>query len=229
MHSTITISESQGRAVIQGSQRWLELKAGRFSGSEIWKLTVEPKTKKDKEAGELSETAKGHILDKLQERMSGQPKPGFSSISTDWGTENEPLAIARYEEIIGNKVDKVGFIPYGDNAGCSPDGLVSFDGLIEVKCPHVDYLVRVAEDPASKREYYCQIQFELLVTGRQWCDYIVYDPRMPEGQDISIRRILRDQDKIDELVAAMERGEEWLNEMYEELLEIFAQTQKLRA
>lgn len=148
-------------------------------------------------------------MEKVQERLSGQAKPGFTSASTEWGKENEPLAIARYEEITGNTVRPVGFVASGDIAGASTDGLVSFDGMIEVKCPYSDYLVRILEDVTENREYYLQIQMGLLVTECQWCDYIIFDPRMPKGQDIVIQRIGRDEDAINKIKAGIDLAEFW--------------------
>lgn len=199
----------QTEILVQGSLEWLQARVGRFTASEIWKLTVEPRSKADREAGNLSSTAKGYVLEKVQERLSGQAKPGFTSASTEWGKENEPLAIARYEEITGNTVRPVGFVASGDIAGASTDGLVSFDGMIEVKCPYSDYLVRILEDVTENREYYLQIQMGLLVTECQWCDYIIFDPRMPKGQDIVIQRIGRDEDAINKIKAGIDLAESW--------------------
>lgn len=211
----------------QRTEQWANIRYGRFTGSEFWKLTVEPKSKKDKEAGVWSATALTYIMERLQERMMQAPLPGFSSAATDWGNENESLAISRYEEITGNKVRKVGFVTYGENAGCSPDGLVSFDGIIEVKCPYKNYLSVVYENPADNREHYCQIQFELMTTGRKWCDYIVFDPRMEKPFDIVIRRILRDEQKIAELEKCLLRGEITLNELYRRLAALVKENQLL--
>ena len=199
----------QTEILVQGSPEWLQARVGRFTASEIWKLTVEPRSKADREAGNLSSTAKSYVLEKVQERLSGQAKPSFISAATEWGKENEPLAIARYEEITGNTVRPVGFVASGDIAGASTDGLVSFDGMIEVKCPYSDYLVRILEDVTENREYYLQIQMGLLVTECQWCDYIIFDPRMPEGQDIVIQRIGRDEDMIKLIKESIDKAENW--------------------
>lgn len=213
-------------SIIQGTDEWFEIRKGRFTASEMWKLTVQPRSKADREAGNLSSTAKAYVLEKVQERLSGQAKPGFTSAATEWGKQNEPLAIQRYEEITGNKVWEVGFVTYGDNAGASTDGLVSFDGMVEVKCPYSDYLVRVMEDVTENREYYLQIQMGLLASDRQWCDYIIFDPRMPLGQDIFIQRIGRDEEAIELIKESIEKVENWAQSCMENLRRRFEMTYK---
>lgn len=213
--------------ILQGTNEWLQVRAGRFTASEIWKLTVQPRSKADKEAGNLSSTAKAYVLEKVQERLSGQAKPGFTSAATEWGKQNEPLAIQRYEEITGNKVWEVGFVTYGDNAGASTDGLVSFDGIIEVKCPYSDFMSRILEDPFENREYYLQMQMGMLCTGRKWCDYIIYDPRMPKGQDIVIQRIGADEAAFEVIKEGIQKAERWAQVWMKKAKERFDQTQKL--
>lgn len=209
----------------QGTEEWLKARCGRFTASRIADLTVQPRSKADREAGLLGGTAKSYVLEKVQERLSGQPKPGFSSAATDWGNEHEPEAIRRYEQITQNVVREVGFITYGENAGASTDGLVSFDGMVEVKCPYSDYLVRILEDVTENRDYYLQIQMGMLVADREWCDYIIYDPRMPEDQDIVIQRIGRDEDAIELIKECLDKAESWADRFLADAEKKFINTQ----
>ena len=215
------------RYIKQGTPEWHQVRAGRFTSSEVWKLTVQPRSKKDQEAGVMSKTAQTYIKEKLQERLSGKPKESGDWKQTEWGNENEPLAISKYEQMTGNQVHQVGFIPHGENSGCSTDGFVSFDGIIEVKCPFSSYIDRVMENVAENRDYYYQIQDGLRITGRQWCDYVVFDPRMPEGMDISIERVLRDDAIIDLIETSIEKAEKALERMNKDFGEKILQTQKL--
>lgn len=220
-----TQTETNTQILVQGTQEWKKARAGRFTSSEIWKLTVEPRSKAEKEAGILSATARGYVLEKVQERLTGEPKPGFTSVATDWGNMYEDKAIERYEEVTGNKVREVGFLTYAENGGASTDGLVSFDGMIEVKCPYSDYLVRILEDVIENREYYLQIQMGLLTADRDWCDYIVFDPRMPEGQDIVIQRIGRDEDAIELIKECLGKAESWADRFLADAEKKFINTQ----
>lgn len=216
-------------SILQGTDEWFEIRRGRFTASKIYLLEKQPRSKADKEAGKLYGTAEKYVKQKVQERLSGVPEPEVFSKPMEWGKENEPLAIKRYEEITGNKVWEVGFVTYGDNAGASTDGLVSFDGIIEVKCPYSDYMSRILEDPFKNREYYLQMQMGMLCTGRKWCDYIIYDPRMPKGQDIVIQRIGADEAAFEVIKEGIQKAERWAQIWIKKAKERFDQTQKLTA
>src|SRR5690554_245354 len=214
-------------SILQGTEEWFEIRRGRFTASKIHLLEKQPRSKADREAGKLSGEAKKWVMQKVQERLSGVPEPEVFSKPMEWGKENEPLAIKRYEELTGNKVWDVGFVAYGDNAGASTDGLVSFDGIIEVKCPYSDFMSWILEDPFENREYYLQMQMGMLCTGRKWCDYIIYDPRMPKGQDIVIHRIGVDEAAFEVIKGGIERAEKWAQVWMKKAKERFDQTQKL--
>ena len=216
-------------SILQGTEEWFDIRKGRFTASKIHLLEKQPRSKADREAGKLSGTAEKYVMQKVQERLSGVPEPEVFSKPMEWGKENEPLAIARYEEITGNKVWEVGFVAYGDNAGASTDGLVSFDGIIEVKCPYSDYMSRILEDPFENREYYLQMQMGMMCTGRKWCDYIIYDPRMPKGQDIVIQRIGADEASFEVIKEGIQKAEKWAQVWTKKAKERFDQTQKLAA
>ncbi|MGF6149024.1 lambda exonuclease family protein, partial [Kingella potus] len=127
------------------------------------------------------------------------------------GTDTEPQARAAYMLETGNDVAETGFIPHPGIAmsGASPDGLIGADGLIEIKCPntatHIDFL----RSGRPKPQYLAQMQWQMACTGRQWCDFVSYDPRLPETLAIRIKRIERDNDTIARLEA---EAEKFLNE-----------------
>jgi hypothetical protein len=117
------------------------------------------------------------------------------------GIETEPDARAAYEFKTDEAVQLVGFVPHQKIAmsGASPDGLIGDAGLIEIKCPntatHIDTLLGDEID----KKYLTQIQWQLACTDREWCDFISYDPRMPETMRLFVRRIVRDDGRIGEL------------------------------
>ena len=109
--------------------------------------------------------------------------------------------------------------------GCTPDGLVDDDGMIEVKCPNSNNHLDNIMEGKQIGLYVPQMQFSMLVTGRAWCDFISYDPRAPEGLKLFVERVYRDDAKILELVS---RGKT-MHDMaldYAETLKIKMQQQK---
>src|SRR5207253_3198758 len=98
------------------------------------------------------------------------------------------------------KVDQVGFIEHSFMAaGASPDGLVGEDGTIEIKCYNSANHIEVLETQVVPNDHMAQIQGQLWITERKWCDYISFDPDMPENAQLFIKRVERDEDYINNL------------------------------
>jgi hypothetical protein len=137
----------------------------------------------------------------VTERLSGEPTPFFANAAMQWGTEQEPFAREAYEVTREVFVEEVGFIvhPLMKMAGASPDGLVTEHGLVEIKAPnsltHVATL-RANEVPAK---YLPQIYFQMACTGRAWCDFVSYDPRLPANCQLFVKRVERDHVRIAEI------------------------------
>lgn len=179
----------------QESADWLTQRAGKFTASRASSLMAKIKS------GVAAER-KALIALLAVERLTGQPVDTFQNDAMRRGTELEGEARDAYAFAHGVAVDEVGFVPFDGlpNTGCSPDGLVGEDGLLEVKCPanmakHVDSL----RSGAHAVEYRWQLQHQLLVTGRQWVDAASYDPRFPEGLQLAVKRVLRDEAAIADL------------------------------
>jgi len=141
----------------------------------------------------------------------------ISSLSAvEWGLENEWLAVESYSERFLSDVKyPVQFIAhpdYPDTVGCTPDGLVGANGLIEVKCPdssnHLDNVL----DNKQLADYFPQMQFQLWVTGRSWCDWVSFDPRAPEAIKLHVVRVERDEAYIGELSERVLYLEQCVNE-----------------
>ena len=125
------------------------------------------------------------------------PYPSYQSMEMKFGTEHEPWARIAYEARTGNTVLQIGFIPHVEiMSGCSPDGLIGFDGGIEIKVPntatHIDTLLN-----GMSREHLPQIQGGMWITGRQWWDFVSFDPRMPERYQLYTWRVQRDDAYIE--------------------------------
>jgi predicted phage-related endonuclease len=115
------------------------------------------------------------------------------------GVDTEPEARAAYCFYQGVTVDQVAFVPHPkiDQAGASPDGLVGADGLVEIKCPNTATHLETLIGQAVPAKYIDQMQFQMACTGRKWCDFVSYDPRMPEHMRLFVRRVERDDKRID--------------------------------
>ena len=143
--------------------------------------------------GDPAQAQRDYLTELVVERLTQAPAQRFATAAMQWGTEQEAPARAAYEARTGVAVEETGFIAHDTLlAGCSPDGLVDWDGLIEIKCPfnsgvHIETLLG-----GMPKEHVAQIQGQMWITGRQWCDFVSYDPRMPEPLQLHIQRIPRD-------------------------------------
>lgn len=186
--------------VIQGSPEWFAQRLGKVTASRLVDVLAKVRS------GEAASRA-GYRAELVAERLTGKQQEGFTNAAMKWGTECEPLARAAYEAEFGLLVEEVGMIqhPTIAMAGASPDGLVSIDGLIEIKCPetksHIDTMLS-GEAPAK---YIPQMQWQMACTGRAWVDFVSFDPRMPADMQMFVRRVLRDDSLIREYEAEVIR------------------------
>ena len=205
----------------QGTLEWLQARAGNITGSVAYKLMTKPRSKKDKEAGALSVTAMSYLKRKAVEVYAGKdymPSETGKSADMQRGNELEDEAVGAYLNATSTDFwdfHHPDFVQCGPYLGFSPDGLVGDDGMIEVKCPTskaviFDYwTVKNAEDlKRIEKEYYWQIQYTLLLTGRQWCDFIVYTPQFGEKKALYYIRIERVEEDIQELHNVLQKAVE---------------------
>ena len=178
----------------QGTAEWFALRLGKVTASRIADVTA--RTKTGYGAGRAN-----YMAELLVERLTGQPAEKYVNGAMQWGTENEPAARAHYEMLTGDRVDQCGFIPHPsiEMAGASPDGLVGDAGLVEIKCPntatHIDALLGEGIDG----KYIKQMQWQMACSGRQWCDFVTYDPRLPFPLQMKVTRVTRDSAAIDDI------------------------------
>jgi hypothetical protein len=144
----------------------------------------------------------------------------ISSLSSvEWGLENEWLAVETYcERYLSDVKYPVEFQPHPDHAdsvGCTPDAFVGLDGLIEVKCPDSNNHLDNVLDNKQLDDYFAQIQFQLWVTGRKWCDWVSFDSRAPEPIKLHVVRVERDETFISQLAERVIYLEQCVNEQLE--------------
>jgi putative phage-type endonuclease len=178
----------------QGSPEWLAARCGRVTASRIADLTA--KTKSGWGASRAN-----YAAELVAERLTGTPAEKFVSSAMAHGTEQEPQARALYEFMRDVEVVQVGFVlhPTIEMAGASPDGLVGDDGLIEIKCPNTATHIQTLLSGTIDGKYVKQMQWQMACTGRKWCDFVSFDPRLPAEMQSFIKRVPRDAVMIADL------------------------------
>lgn len=190
----------------QQTDEWHQVKFGKFSGSNFHSMLG------------TSETKTNFLWEKISEiKYQDTDKEEFTSFYMERGIILEPEARRVYCAVNEVDVQEVGLVEEdGEFDGwvvCSPDGLVGEDGIIEIKCIAAKYYEQYTR-PGEKKynyikpEYRTQIQFNLFVTGRQWCDFIYYHPR----GGIHIQRIERDEAYIERIRVALREGIDFIKE-----------------
>jgi len=177
--------------IVQGTPEWFAIRCGKVTASRV--ADVMAKTKSGWGASRAS-----YAAELIAERLTNTVAPSFTNDAMRWGTEQEPHARQAYAQQHGCEVVEVGFVHHPEigMSGASPDGLVAAEGLVEIKCPqtatHLDTLLS-ATVPGK---YLLQIQWQLACTGRQWCDFVSFDPRMPPEMRLFVQRVERDASAI---------------------------------
>jgi len=190
----------------QGSDQWLLHRVGKLTGSRMADAMAFLKS------GAETEARRKLKLQILAERLTGRMTETYQTEAMKWGIEQEPFAKAHYEEITGELITNCGFALHDtlDGWGASPDGLLGKMGLIEIKCPstttHLDYLTTGVVPEKYKPQMLCQ----LAVTERRWCQFMSYDPRLPEEWRSFVIMYAPDEE---ELSAVRDHAERFLSEV----------------
>jgi putative phage-type endonuclease len=142
----------------------------------------------------------------IAERLTGTVQESFTNAAMQWGTDTEPRARLVYEMMTDAKVQQVGLIQHPAIAmSCaSPDGLVLDDGLVEIKCPNTATHIETLLSETVPGKYITQMQWQMACSGRAWCDFVSFDPRMPGEMQLFISRVRRDDAVIKDLAAQVE-------------------------
>lgn len=193
--------------LIQGTPEWLQTRCGMATGSRIGAAIKKiGKTKEHPEGTRYSAERETYLWEVICERLTGRTADHFVNDAMLWGTENEPLAVAAYENRTQTIVESVGFAihPRIKWFGSSPDGLIGTEGCLEVKCPTSATHLRWIIDGVVPDEHIAQMKAEMSCAERQWCDFVSYDPRMPKELRLFVRRLERDEAMIQELEREVE-------------------------
>ena len=179
----------------QDTAEWLQARVGKLTASRLSDAIAKTKSGG---WGASREKYKGELV---AERRTRAPYPQHQSEPMRWGSQCEPRARILYELVKFCDVVQVGFIehPTIEMTGCSPDGLIGESGLIEIKCPNTVTHIQTLYGASIDKDYRDQMQWQMACTGRAWCDFVSFDPRLDEAAQLHIQRVERDQDYIDKL------------------------------
>lgn len=189
--------------VDQNTDEWLELRLGKFTASMF----------KDLKASKSTLTYKKAIYNTAFEILTGEVPENFSSGWMERGRELEPLAREQYEMLRFDTVEDGGFWEANRYVGASPDGLVNNDGLLEIKSPAPHTFIEYYQKKKLPTIYEWQVQGQLLVTGRDWCDFMAYHPKLKP----LIIRVERDEVLISEIELALDEAIEKVEAIVKEL------------
>jgi len=193
----------------QGTDDWFAARLGKVTASRIADVVAKTKTG-------VSASRGNYMAQLIVERMTGKPTESYSNSAMQWGTSTEPLARAAYEMTTDLMVDEVGFVEHESLSMCgaSPDGLVGDKGLIEIKCPNTATHIETLINGTIDNRYVLQMQWQMACTDREWCDFVSFDPRMPEALQLKIIRVNMNEMLIAELENQVEQ---FLNEVQEKV------------
>jgi len=184
--------------IVQGTTDWFAIRLGKVTASRVADVIAKTKTG-------YSTSRENYMAQLVVERLTQTKAESYTNAAMQWGTDQEPFARAAYEAAQGVMVEEVGFVPHPTIqwAGASPDGLVGNEGegLVEIKCPNTAQMIEALLTGKVPTKYFTQMQFQMACTGTKFCDYVVFDPRMPAKAQLFVTRVNRDDAYIAEIEA----------------------------
>ena len=176
----------------QRTEEWFTERLGKVTASRISDVLAKIKT------GEAS-ARREYRMELVINRLTGKRRETYCSASMQWGIDHEDEARLSYAFVTDRDVQLVGFLNHPDipMAGASPDGLVDVDGMVEIKCPHTATHVEYILGGAIPKEYQDQMLWQMEVAKRKWCDFVSYDPRVPQHLRLFVKRFYFDEERVD--------------------------------
>jgi putative phage-type endonuclease len=193
--------------LIQGTEEWYATRCGKITASCFGKLAGSGRF-----GGGFTQTAITYMTQVVAERLTGVPQDEIQSKYLDHGNKHEPTARQLYQWHLTEQQElkQVGFIDHPKIAFCggSPDCLVGEEGVLEIKCPyHIhNHLANIENDGTNDRDYTWQMQGNLWITNRKWCDFVSFHPFVPTALRFHVVRYMRDEDVIDEIAERVPRA-----------------------
>ena len=182
----------------QRSEEWFKARLGRATASRFGDIMARTRSG-------YGAQRKNYKAELVVETLTGTQNEFYASTAMQWGTDTEPVARLAYILETGNEVEETGFWLDDElGAGASPDGFVGEDGLLEIKCPNTATHLETLERKEVPFQYRAQVQGQMWITGRKWCDFVSYDPRLPENAQMIIIHVERDDEYIKNLAQEVE-------------------------
>ena len=174
----------------QRTEEWFAARCGKVTASRVADIIA--KTKSGPSA-----SRENYLAQLVCERMTGKPAESYSNSAMQHGTDTEPFARAAYEARMDILVTEVGFIdhPWITMSGASPDGLAN-EGMVEIKCPNTATHIDTLLSQTVPAKYITQIMWQMCSADRPWCDFVSFDPRLPERHQLFIKRINYDPEMV---------------------------------
>ena len=177
--------------VEQRSPEWFASRLGKVTASRV--ADVIAKTKSG-----YSASRDNYMAQLICERLTGQQGESFTNAAMTWGTETEPLARSAFEAYADVMVEEVGFVPHPRirDSGASPDGLVGLFGMLEIKCPNTATHIDTLLTQTVPGKYITQMQWQMRCCERQWCEFVSFDPRLPQDLQLFVKRVEFDPEYV---------------------------------
>ena len=174
----------------QRSPDWFAARLGKATGSRIADIIAKTRSG-------YASSRDNYMAQLICERLTGQQGESFTNSAMQWGVDTEPLARSAYESQ-NELVEEVGFIPHPriEMSGASPDGFVGLFGMLEIKCPNTATHLETLLTQSVPSKYITQMQWQMACAQRQWCDFVSYDPRLPQDLQLFVKRIEFDQEYV---------------------------------
>ena len=175
----------------QRSDAWFTARLGKVTASRV--ADVIAKTKSG-----YSASRDNYMAQLICERLTGQQGESFTNAAMTWGTETEPLARSAFEAYADVMVEEVGFVPHPRirDSGASPDGLVGAEGMLEIKCPNTATHIDTLLTQTVPGKYITQMQWQMRCCERQWCEFVSFDPRLPQDLQLFVKRVEFDPEYV---------------------------------
>lgn len=182
----------------QGTPEWLAQRCGKVTASRVADILAKTKT------GPAASRS-NYMAQLIAERLTGTVAESYTNAAMQHGTDTEAEARNAYSFYQNADVEPVGFVdhPSIDMCGASPDGLVAGAGLVEIKCPNTATHIDTLLGGSVPSKYLHQMQWQMECTGREWCDFVSYDPRLPEHMRLFVRRVELDTEGLRDTRAAI--------------------------
>lgn len=178
--------------VEQRSEEWFAQRRGKVTASRIGDILATIRN------GNWAASRKNYAAQLITERLTGKDPEPYTNEYIEWGIAQEAPAREAYTKATGTAVEEVGFVnhPTIAYAGASPDGLIGEDGLLEIKCPTTATQIERLLGAEIPESYRLQMLWQMACTGRKFCDFVSFDPRLPEDMSLFIKRFERDDKEI---------------------------------